>query len=178
MSGISKAKEDVETPISLLNERRIEPNFYSRRQMVLMNMNTPPTASTPLSTASAVSRQPHNFFSKYPASNGSSYMSLKTKTSDQSICSSTPKISRPVKKRKQSNQLPTANPLLTVVVVTVAVIVIVIVVVVLLPSSTMTRCVCFLRCHCRCLRRPTAAASGVDVVSVTAAAATCQPPWS
>ena len=105
MSGISKAKEDVETPISLLNERRIEPNFYSRRQMDLMNMNTPPTASTPLSTASAVSRQPHNFFSKHPASNGSSYMSLKTKKSDQSICSSTPKISRPVKKRKQSNQL-------------------------------------------------------------------------
>ena len=105
MSGISNTKEDVETPISLLNERRIQPNNHTRRQMVEMNMNTPPTASTPLSIASAMSRQPHNFFSKYPASNVSSYMSLKTKMSDESTCSSTPKISRPAKKRKQLNQL-------------------------------------------------------------------------
>ena len=105
MSGISMAKEDVETPISLLNERRIQPNNYSRSQMVEMNMDTPSIVFTPPSTASAVSRQPHNFFSKYPASNVSSYLSLKTKTSDQSTRSSTPKIGRPAKKRKQSNQL-------------------------------------------------------------------------
>jgi hypothetical protein len=37
---------------------------------------------------------------------------------------------------------------------------------------------CFLCHHCQCLRRPTAAASAVGVVSVSAAAATYQPPWS
>ncbi len=37
---------------------------------------------------------------------------------------------------------------------------------------------CFLRRHWQCLLRPTAAASAVDAVSVSAAAATYQPPWS
>jgi hypothetical protein len=64
-----------------------------------------------------------------------------------------------------------------VVVVTVAVIVVVIIVVVPLLSSPTTQCLCFLRRHCRCLRHPTSAASAVDVVSVSAAVATCQPPW-
>ncbi len=67
---------------------------------------------------------------------------------------------------------------LLVVVVTVAVIVVMIIIVVPLLSSPTTQCLCFLRRHCRCLRRPTAAASVLDVVSVTAAAATCQLPWS
>jgi hypothetical protein len=36
----------------------------------------------------------------------------------------------------------------------------------------------FLRRHCHCLRRPTAAASAIDVVAVSAAAATYLLPWS
>jgi hypothetical protein len=45
-----------------------------------------------------------------------------------------------------------------------------IVVIVPLPLSTTAGCLCFLLRHCRCLRRPTAAASAVDAVSVSAAA--------
>ncbi len=37
---------------------------------------------------------------------------------------------------------------------------------------------CFLRRHWRCLHRPTAAASAINVFSVSAAAATYQPLWS
>jgi hypothetical protein len=94
----------------------------------------------------------------------------------------------------------TADPLPTVVVmiviiVTVAIVVVVIVIVVpvaainndAMPGPRCSLCCqslpsllsrCFLRRHCRCLRCPTASASAVDVVSVSAAAATYQPPWS
>ncbi len=105
VNDISKAKVDAETPISVLTERLIQPDTVSRRQMVEMNMDTPSTAFTPPSIASALPCQRRNFFSKYPSSNVSSYTSLKIKTSDQSTCLSTPKISRPAKKRKQSSQL-------------------------------------------------------------------------
>jgi N-acetyltransferase len=104
-NDVSKAKEDVETPMCLLlNERRIQPKNDSQRQMVELNMGTPATACPPSSTASAVSRQPCNFFRKYPASNVSSNMSFKSKLDDQNTCLSS-KISRPAKKQKQSNQL-------------------------------------------------------------------------
>ncbi|KAL3767148.1 hypothetical protein ACHAW5_003167 [Stephanodiscus triporus] len=103
-NGASKAKEDVETPTCLLNERRIQPKNDSQRQMAELNMGTPATACPPSSTTSAVSRQPCNFFRKYPASNVSSNMSFKSKSADQNTCLSS-KISRPTKKQKQSNQL-------------------------------------------------------------------------
>jgi hypothetical protein len=94
----------------------------------------------------------------------------------------------------------TAAPLARVVimivfVVTAAVIIIVIVVVVpvavvdnnMMPGLRYSLCSWllpsllsryFLQRHWRCLCRPTAAASAVDAVSVSAAAATYQPPWS
>ena len=104
-NDVSKAKEDVETPMCLLlNERRIQPKNDSQRQMAELNTGTQATACPPSSTASAVSRQPCNFFRKYPASNVSSNMSFKSKLADQKTCLSS-KISRPAKKQKQSNQL-------------------------------------------------------------------------
>ncbi len=82
-----------------------------------------------------------------------------------------------------------------VFVVTAAIVVVVIIVIVpvavvdnnAMPSPCRSLCCrslpsllsqCFLGCHWRCLRHPTAAASAVDAVSVSAAAATYQPPWS
>jgi hypothetical protein len=82
-----------------------------------------------------------------------------------------------------------------VFVVTAAVVVVVIVVVVpvavvdnnVMPGPRRSLCSqslpsllfrCFLRRHWRCLRRPMAAVSPVDAVSVSAAAATYQLPWS
>lgn len=99
---IPRVKEDAETPMSLLDEQRVQ---HSRGLMAEVTGTPSPACSTPLSTASAVPRQSYNFFRKYPASNVSSKISSITKTVDRSICSSTVKLSRPAKKRKQSNQL-------------------------------------------------------------------------
>jgi hypothetical protein len=94
----------------------------------------------------------------------------------------------------------TAAPLPTVfvmivIVVTAAIVIVVIIVIVpvalvnndAMPSPRCSLC-CrslpsllsrfFLRRHCRCIRRPTATASAVNAVSVSAAAATYQLPWS